>query len=225
MQTTADEARPGPAPPIDDVRAFVRRRARARGATRVAEMPRVLPALASAAGQVQWSVRGSPAEDAAGRPAAFIELELSGRVALGCVRCLEPVEVEIRSAQRFKIVREEVLAEREDAGVDDYDVLASTGALDLAELIQDELLLALPIAPAHAHCELPLAARGRAPPAPRPQGGPAAAPGGGSGATGRDPGNPFAVLAEMRRGPDRELRGPRARDDGPPNEAAGRGGR
>jgi hypothetical protein len=64
------------------------------------------------------------------------------------------------------------------------DVLALTPALDLRQLIEDELLLALPIVPRHDHCPEPL---------PRafadPQG--AASPAE----------NPFAALAALKRDP------------------------
>jgi uncharacterized protein len=62
-----------------------------------------------------------------------------------------PVETE----RSFLFVRGEEAAERLDAESED-DVLALTRALDLYELVEDELLLALPLVPHHETCLRPL---------------------------------------------------------------------
>ena len=93
------------------------------------------------------------------------------------------MRVPLHAERRIFFVDGEEAAAALDAESDD-DVLALTPALDLADLIEDELLLALPLVPRHERCPEPL-----------PRGFVEADP-----AT--DPAdNPFAVLAALKRGP------------------------
>jgi uncharacterized protein len=126
----------------------------------------------------EWRRTGGTGNDL-GQP--WLHLKASARMALVCQRCLgavvEPLEVE----RSFLFVHGEDAAAQLDADSDD-DVLALTRALDLRELLEDELLLALPLVPRHTAC-----------PAPLPL---AEAP-----ALADDTPNPFAVLAALKRGP------------------------
>jgi uncharacterized protein len=132
---------------------------------------------------VRWQARGEwrrasgPGGDA-GQP--WLHLKGSARMALVCQRCLgavvEPLEVE----RSFLFVHGEDAAAQLDADSDD-DVLVLTRALDLRELLEDELLLALPLVPRHAACPAPL------PLADTP-------------ALADDKPSPFAVLAALKRG-------------------------
>jgi len=77
-------------------------------------------------------------------------------VHLECQRCLKPLTEALAAERSFQFVHGEDAAAQLDADSDD-DVLALTRALDLRELIEDELLLALPIVPRHDVCPEPLA--------------------------------------------------------------------
>jgi len=104
-------------------------------------------------------------------------------VTLECQRCLQPMRVPLHAERRIFFVEGEDRAAALDAESDD-DVLALTPALDLADLIEDELLLALPLVPRHEQCPEPL---------PRAFVDDDAA---------IDPAdNPFAALAALKRGP------------------------
>jgi uncharacterized protein len=85
--------------------------------------------------------------------------------------------------RRFRFVRNEDEAARLDEESED-DVLALPARLDLQALLEDELILALPIVPRHALCPEPLPL-----PAAEPLDEEAPAP------------NPFAALAALRRPP------------------------
>ena len=78
-------------------------------------------------------------------------------VSLECQRCLKPVDVPLQISRQFLFVHGEDAAAQLDADSED-DVLAITRALDLRELIEDELLLAMPIVPRHETCPEPLVA-------------------------------------------------------------------
>jgi len=78
-------------------------------------------------------------------------------VPLECQRCLKAVAVPLATERSFLFVHGEDAAAQLDTDSED-DVLALTRALDLRELIEDELLLALPIVPRHEVCPVPLVA-------------------------------------------------------------------
>ena len=102
-------------------------------------------------------------------------------VTLECQRCLQPMTVLLEAERSIFFVEGEDAAAALDAESED-DVLALTPALDLEALIEDELLLALPLIPRHGVCPEPL---------PRPFiDEDAAAP---------PADNPFAALAALKR--------------------------
>jgi len=65
------------------------------------------------------------------------------------------MDVALRAERRIFFVDGEDAAAALDADSED-DVLALTPALDLLELVEDELLLALPLVPRHDVCPEPL---------------------------------------------------------------------
>lgn len=70
-----------------------------------------------------------------------------------CQRCLQPLDLEIKAEPRLLLVRpgsEEALPE--------VDVLVVDKPLELSQLVEDELILALPMYPVHAEGRCPLTA-------------------------------------------------------------------
>lgn len=82
----------------------------------------------------------------------MVEGRMATTVRLTCQRCLEPVATPIEADVRLWLLRDEEQAERlpDDA---DYLVLDENGGIDLADALEDELILALPLVPAHESCE------------------------------------------------------------------------
>ena len=140
----------------------------------------------------QW--RASPAAaPAAGRSAAprqlWLQLRWSAQVPLHCQRCLEPYLEPLHDERWFRFVADEASALAEDE-VSAEDLLVWQPRFDLLELIEDELLLALPLVPMHPACPstLPGYAEATAPEEdepPRP--------------------NPFRALAQRKPGADSAL--------------------
>ncbi|NRF66830.1 DUF177 domain-containing protein [Aquincola sp. S2] len=92
-----------------------------------------------------------------GEPELWLHLAAQGPVWLTCQRCLQPMQQALAIDRRLRFVRGEAEAEALDAELED-DVLALPRWLDLRELIEDELLLALPLVPRHEpDCPAPLA--------------------------------------------------------------------
>lgn len=96
-------------------------------------------------GQVHYEVAGVVTE----RGHDALDLAVRGTVALTCQRCLEPVQVAFDSHRRIIFAAQ---ADTLDAVYDaeDTDVVEAVDTLDVVELIEDEVLLSLPMAPMHA---------------------------------------------------------------------------
>ncbi len=86
-------------------------------------------------------------------------LHLTVRVSVPqvCQRCLCPVDLAVAIDRSFRLVETEELASEQDAASTE-DVLASSPAFDLAALIEDEVLMALPMVPRHEVCQVALPA-------------------------------------------------------------------
>lgn len=113
---------------------------------------------------VRWQVHGERRAVTGGEAELWLALSADTRVWLSCQRCLQPFEVPLALARRIRFVRGEAQAEALDAELED-DVLALSRTLDLRELVEDELLLALPLVPRHGSCPqpLPMSAAGEEP--------------------------------------------------------------
>jgi uncharacterized protein len=143
-----------------DVTAFSLAEARLDGEWPLARMPRLLqdalPLSADSPAQsVLWSARGSSKAVAGGEPEVRLHLQARTALQLSCQRCLQPVTVRLEVQPSLRFVRGEAQAEALDEDSDE-DVLALPLALDLLPLIEDELILALPLVPRHELCPQPL---------------------------------------------------------------------
>jgi uncharacterized protein len=105
---------------------------------------------------VEWSGRFEQRRTTAGAPQPWLHLQAHARVARECQRCLQPVLVALEVDRAFRFARDEDEAAVLDAESEE-DVLALSRSFDLRELVEDELLLALPIVPKHEQCPAPLA--------------------------------------------------------------------
>jgi uncharacterized protein len=142
-----------------DVETFAAEGAVLQGQWPMRDLPRLRDSAATdvplePADVVRWKVRGERVANV--RPEHWLHLEADASIALQCQRCLAPVEVGVVVDRRFGFVAGEAAAAALDAANDD-DIMALTRALDLRVLIEDELLLALPLVPMHAACPSPLA--------------------------------------------------------------------
>lgn len=104
---------------------------------------------------VQWSLDGERRESRGTEAQTWLHLKATATVSLTCQRCLQPVEEHLGLARSFLFVGDEELAASLDADSED-DVLAMTRHLDALELVEDELLLSLPLVPRHEVCPQPL---------------------------------------------------------------------
>ncbi|MDO9315956.1 MAG: DUF177 domain-containing protein [Burkholderiaceae bacterium] len=112
----------------------------------------------TAAEQMQWRATGESRPKRGAEAEVWLHLEGQARLALVCQRCLQPVEAALQARRSFQFVAGEEQAAAIDADSED-DVLALSRTLDLIGLVEDELLLALPLVPRHEACPQPLKVR------------------------------------------------------------------
>jgi len=81
--------------------------------------------------------------------AGLLAGRLDATVTLSCARCLEPLEVPIRSEFSLRLVAEEPAGEvGRDAGDDDDNLFhAPEGRADLREIVTEQIYLSLPMKP------------------------------------------------------------------------------
>jgi uncharacterized protein len=97
-------------------------------------------------------------QDARGRPQ--LHCTVKAGVKMLCQRCLKPVGVTVDSDRLLYLAASEAEADRLEAALadEDIEVMVAGQTLDLAGVIEDEVLLSLPIVPMHEACEMASAA-------------------------------------------------------------------
>ncbi len=143
-----------------DVAALARQGASLDGQIALADLTRLADAAHAdappGAGDVApWRARGEQRPVRGGAPQTWLHLEADAALQLVCQRCLAPVAVALEVRRDFLFVEGEDAAAQLDADHED-DVLALPRWLDLIGLVEDELLLALPLVPRHERCPQPL---------------------------------------------------------------------
>lgn len=149
---TADAREEVSAPWVDPV-LFARRREALRGRAPLSSMHRLLAAGIEAEGSLDWDVEGSVGRDEMQRQREFLRVRTLFSPWVTCSRCLEPLQLRHLSTDTvFRLAASEEQAEREDREAEAFEVIAATPSLELAALVEDEAILALPMASAHDDC-------------------------------------------------------------------------
>lgn len=167
-----------------DVRAFAKASGALEGSWPLTGFERLRENLALAddvLDPVSWSVHGREVLASGGDRQVWLHLRATASVPLQCQRCLQPCRHDMTLDRHFQFVADEASAAELDADVE-HDVLVFARDLDLHALLEDELLLDLPVMPRHDHCPEPLIGAAEVP-------------------AGDDaPVHPFAVLAGLKQG-------------------------
>lgn len=111
----------------------------------VSQFSRLRETLSSDEGVLNCRLVGSVSSE--GKPR--LQLYVQGTLQLSCQRCLEPFEFELDITSNFTIVADERAIPPESDDHDDEDYLVAETQMQVIELIEDEVLLALPLAPKH----------------------------------------------------------------------------
>ena len=106
---------------------------------------------------VAWQARGERRQRRGSAPQSWLHLRVHADLPLTCQRCLQPVRVPLAVECSYRFVSDEAAAAEADIDTEE-DLLPTTRSLDLPSLVEDELLMALPLVPRHdGPCPQPLA--------------------------------------------------------------------
>jgi len=133
---------------------------------------------------VHWHARGELHNPQHVEPEVWLHLEADAILPLVCQRCLQPVDVPVAIDRSFRFVSDEATAAAQDDASEE-DLLALSRSFDLLELVEDELLMDLPLVPRHEACPEPVKM---------------SAEDAGFEAAGAEKENPFAVLGRLKTG-------------------------
>ena len=124
---------------------------------RLDELPRLADLLASSDGMLSVLLEGS--RDAEGK--SWLQVNIAGEPVLCCQRCLGGVMFPLDIRSRLQLLAPGEEWPDDDLADDSADSMEADQELSVLSLIEDEILLALPIAPMHGKCDSPLADAGR----------------------------------------------------------------
>lgn len=91
----------------------------------------------------------------ASQPQLWLHVTVQGGVPQTCQRCLTPYAESVSVDRWFRFVADETTALAQDDESEE-DLLVFEPRFDLRSLLEDELLMALPLVPMHAICPRPL---------------------------------------------------------------------
>lgn len=164
-----------------DVRAYAKAAGKSQGAWRLDGFERLrdllLPVPTADMPSVAWTLAGEERLVRGGPAQVWLHLTAEATLPMACQRCLQRCDHLLSLERHFQFVPDEAAAAELDGEVE-HDVLVLARELDLHELLEDELLLDLPLVPRHDVCPQPLSAASDALPADE---------------------HPFAALAALRR--------------------------
>ena len=129
---------------------FCRRNDSREGHIAIADLDRLSAAIADPSGVLEWRLNGGAGK--LGYP--MLTLSVRGQVRLICQRCLNPLAFEIDSGAKLVLAKDESGADEIEDMLDDdtVDVIVGANTMNIADLVEDEALLALPLSPRHEVC-------------------------------------------------------------------------
>jgi len=122
------------------------------GKLALSSLPRLCDVLTAREGWLDCELSGERRVDADGRMRSLLRLLVTGRLGLRCQRCLADVRFDCAIDSRLLLVPEGEAWPEDEMDSDEYDALPADKALSLRDLVEEEVLLALPIVPRHADC-------------------------------------------------------------------------
>ena len=100
---------------------------------------------------VQWQVTGELRTQAGAEDQVWLHMSAEASVPLTCQRCMTTVSTPLEIDQWYRFVDSEDIAMAEDDEAEE-DLLVMAPQFDLMALLEDELLMALPLVPMHETC-------------------------------------------------------------------------
>ncbi|MDE1942009.1 MAG: DUF177 domain-containing protein [Betaproteobacteria bacterium] len=132
------------APILDPVR-FTTLEEVVEGRVPVRDLERLQSVLHSTGGEIRYRVSGSQTPE--GHPA--LSLHVEGALDLTCQRCMAGMPFDLAVDSRIVMFKDEEALPDLEEEVEGTDAIVQPEKLNIAELVEDEVLLSLPLVPSH----------------------------------------------------------------------------
>lgn len=134
---------------LEDPFGFARAAGRQGGEIAIAQLQRLADRLAGNRGTVSFAVHGT--HDQQQRP--MLELDVAGTLKLYCDRCMAPMDYRLALQSRLLLAHPGAVPQDDD-DPEAPEWIEAGRDLDLVELVEDEILLGLPLSVRHdqEHC-------------------------------------------------------------------------
>lgn len=137
---------------VIDLRALAKDGRRVQGMVPVERLGRLAESLLEPVGAVTFEFQGE--RDDGGK--LYVDLQVQGDLVLQCQRCLEALVWPCKVRNRLLLLRSGEKLPEDELENDEVDALEVEPLTDLLALVEDEVLLALPLVPRHENCEPPV---------------------------------------------------------------------
>ena len=137
-----------------DIRAFAQAAGHLQGQAPLSDFKRLAADAQAIEGEqpmVSWEAEGELVEQSGGSGHIWLHVSAEVDVPMICQRCLTEAHIPLYVDRSFRFVADEATAELEDDDSDE-DLLAISREFNLLELIEDELLMEVPVVPRHEEC-------------------------------------------------------------------------
>ncbi|MEO8003867.1 MAG: YceD family protein [Betaproteobacteria bacterium] len=115
------------------------------GKLAIADLQRLHYVLFEPSGEVEYKLSGSVDREGV----AWLRLHLDAKLSLLCQRCLGPMEFREQAMRKFKLVPQgQSLGDPADEP-EDFEQIHAEEDLDIAALVEDEIILTLPMVAVH----------------------------------------------------------------------------
>jgi uncharacterized protein len=142
------------APSHLDVKAFAQAEGELQGDLPLDQWPRLNLEQAvggEAASAVRWRLQGHTVPVSGGPDEVWLDLEAEVALPMQCQRCLKPVLIPVLAERSFRFVADEATAAALDDEAEE-DILVLSRDFDALALVEDELIMSLPLVPLHEVC-------------------------------------------------------------------------
>lgn len=133
---------------VIDSQSFARNVETLEGRLQLADLTRLHDLLAEKSGSIQYSLQGEVGK----RGELRLRLRVAGVLSLVCQRCLEPVDFPLNVDSLLELVPEGREISQDDLEDDSRDFVPSSREMNVAALVEDEVILSLPVVPRHERC-------------------------------------------------------------------------
>jgi uncharacterized protein len=135
--------------PFIDSLDFARNGREINGEVRIAELPRLLDILENPQGILNYTVQGGVDKQGS----HFLDISIAGQCQLRCQRCLNGLDYPLLLETRLLLCNQASLDALDDKVAhgeeEEFDSILADTHLNVLDMLEEEILLSLPIAPKH----------------------------------------------------------------------------